>query len=169
VKVIMAWWAGILLGFYVLACVVLVIAVLLQPGKADAAALFGGGGSSQTAFGPRGAQNFLGWVTIVSAGLFIALALFFALPWVLGPQSVVSGGATPLPAEKPAASTTAPPATPPQNPATPAAGAGQTTPATQNNQAKPEAKSPSTAPKPDAAAPSGTAGKTDKPAEPKKQ
>ncbi len=71
-----------------LACVILVIAVLLQPGKSDAAALFGGG-ASQTAFGPRGTQNFLGYVTIGAAIVFMGLGLLMSFPGVLGPRSVV--------------------------------------------------------------------------------
>ena len=51
-------FAGWLLsGFFVLNCLVLIIVVLLQSGKAaDLAGAFGGAGS-QTAFGPRGAAN----------------------------------------------------------------------------------------------------------------
>ena len=51
-------FAGWLLtGFFILNCLVLIIVVLLQSGKAaDLAGAFGGAGS-QTAFGPRGAAN----------------------------------------------------------------------------------------------------------------
>ena len=38
---------------YIIACLVLILFVLLQPGKSDAAAVFGGGANS-SAFGPRG-------------------------------------------------------------------------------------------------------------------
>src|SRR5438094_1245886 len=54
-------WGGtwILKPFFILNCLVLVIVVLLQSGKAaDLAGAFGGAGS-QTAFGPRGAANVL--------------------------------------------------------------------------------------------------------------
>ena len=53
-------WAGWLLTtFFVLNCLVLIIVVLLQSGKAaDLAGAFGGAGS-QTAFGPRGAASVL--------------------------------------------------------------------------------------------------------------
>lgn len=90
------WWVYILLGIYVLTCVILITAVLLQPGKADAAALFGGG-ASQTAFGPRGTMNVLGWTTWVAAAIMIVLALVFSLPHVFGPKSVVRGGEVPIP------------------------------------------------------------------------
>ncbi len=95
------WWIDVLVAVYVLDCVLLIAAVLLQPGKADAAALFGGGGS-QTAFGPRGAQHFLGWVTIVTAAIFMGLGLIFSLPNVFGPASVVREVKEPAPVQRPA-------------------------------------------------------------------
>src|SRR5437879_2829888 len=55
--------AWLLSGFFILNCLVLIIVVLLQSGKAaDLAGAFGGAGS-QTAFGPRGAANVLSKVT----------------------------------------------------------------------------------------------------------
>jgi len=95
------WWIDVLIVLYVLDCLLLIAAVLLQPGKADAAALFGGGGS-QTAFGPRGAQHFLGWVTIVTAAIFMGLGLIFSLPDIFGPASVVREVKEPPPVERPA-------------------------------------------------------------------
>ena len=56
-------------GLFILACVILIVAVLLQPGKADAGALFSSSVSS-TAFGPRGTQSILGKVTIGAAAGF---------------------------------------------------------------------------------------------------
>src|SRR5207302_1501922 len=58
-------WGGtwILKPFFILNCLVLVVVVLLQSGKAaDLAGAFGGAGS-QTAFGPRGAANVLSKAT----------------------------------------------------------------------------------------------------------
>ena len=43
----------ILYGLFILSCIILVVVILLQPGKADAGALFSNTISS-TAFGPRG-------------------------------------------------------------------------------------------------------------------
>ena len=108
----MVWWAYTLFALYALACVILIIVVLLQPGKADAAALFGGG-ASQTAFGPRGTQNFLGYVTIVSAIIFMGVGLLFSFPGVIGPSSVVRGVSDTAPAIPPAQ----PPITPLAEPA----------------------------------------------------
>jgi len=59
---------------HVLACVVLVLAVLLQTGKgADIGAVFGG--SSTTIFGSSGAGNFLTKLTTGAAILFMGTSL----------------------------------------------------------------------------------------------
>src|SRR5271166_4039541 len=73
-------YAGWLLtGFFVLNCLVLIIVVLLQSGKAaDLAGAFGGAGS-QTAFGPRGAANILSKATTWCAIMFMVCALALAL------------------------------------------------------------------------------------------
>jgi len=56
---------------HVFVCFVLIIVVLLQSGKsADLAGAFGGGGS-QSAFGPRGAQTILSKMTTICAVLFM--------------------------------------------------------------------------------------------------
>ena len=56
----------LLTTFFVINCLVLIIVVLLQSGKAaDLAGAFGGAGS-QTAFGPRGAANVLSRATTLS-------------------------------------------------------------------------------------------------------
>src|SRR5712671_4867548 len=55
--------AWLLTVFFIINCLVLIIVVLLQSGKAaDLAGAFGGAGS-QTAFGPRGAANVLSKAT----------------------------------------------------------------------------------------------------------
>src|SRR5205823_118496 len=64
-------WGGtwILRPFFILNCLVLIIVVLLQSGKAaDLAGAFGGAGS-QTAFGPRGAANVLSKATTSGASV----------------------------------------------------------------------------------------------------
>src|SRR5262245_63493531 len=66
-------WGGtwILKPFFVLNCLVLIIVVLLQSGKAaDLAGAFVGAGS-QTAFGPRGAANVLSKATTWCAVMFM--------------------------------------------------------------------------------------------------
>ncbi len=88
----------LLYGLFILSCLVLVIAVLLQPGKADAGALFTSSVSS-TAFGPRGTQTLLAKITIIAAGLFMLTALMLSLPALTGSRSVLqSTQAEPTPA-----------------------------------------------------------------------
>src|ERR1035437_7599374 len=69
-------YAGWLLTtFFVLNCLVLIIVVLLQSGKAaDLAGAFGGAGS-QTAFGPRGAANVLSKATTWCAIMFMLTSM----------------------------------------------------------------------------------------------
>jgi preprotein translocase subunit SecG len=65
--------------FFVINCLVLIIVVLLQSGKAaDLAGAFGGAGS-QTAFGPRGAANALSSATTWCAVMFMVCALALVL------------------------------------------------------------------------------------------
>src|SRR6266571_1732128 len=100
-------------GLFILACVVLVLTILLQPGKADAGALFSSSVSS-TAFGPRGTQSILGKVTIGAAAAFMLLALCLSLPFINGTSSVLQSG---IP-EQPPAATPTPTATPQASPST---------------------------------------------------
>ena len=116
-------FAGWLLtGFFILNCLVLIIVVLLQSGKAaDLAGAFGGAGS-QTAFGPRGAANILSKATTWCAVMFMLCAMALVLR---SDRAVVQGGSilqkVSKPAPKPAPATTplAPPATHGTLPATP--------------------------------------------------
>ena len=101
-------------GLFILACIVLVLTILLQPGKADAGALFSSSVSS-TAFGPRGTQSILGKVTIGAAAAFMLLALCLSLPFITGTSSVLQSG---IPDQPPVATPTA---TPQATPAAPAA------------------------------------------------
>jgi preprotein translocase subunit SecG len=106
---------------FVLVCLLLIGAVLLQSGKGgDPAAAFGGAGA-QSAFGPRGAAKPLEKATIYLALTFMGLALLFSLPGFNGSYSVVRSGvvpaATPVTAPSPAASPVAS-ASPEASPAT---------------------------------------------------
>src|ERR1700684_752180 len=73
-------FAGWLLTlFFVMNCLVLIIVVLLQSGKAaDLAGAFGGAGS-QTAFGPRGAATLLSQATTWCAIMFMICAMALVL------------------------------------------------------------------------------------------
>jgi preprotein translocase subunit SecG len=69
----------VLLLVHIAVCVVLILVVLLQSGKAaDLAGAFGGGGS-QTALGSRGAATFLTKATTTCAVLFMLTSLGLAL------------------------------------------------------------------------------------------
>src|SRR3990172_12069353 len=77
-----------LYGLFILSCVVLIVFVLLQPGKSDAGALFSSSVSS-TAFGPRGTASVLAKITIGAAAAFMLIALSLSLPAFTGSQSVL--------------------------------------------------------------------------------
>jgi preprotein translocase subunit SecG len=113
-------WAGALLTtFFVMNCLVLIIVVLLQSGKAaDLAGAFGGAGS-QTAFGPRGAATLLSQATTWCAVMFMICALALVLRTdkaVLQGGSVLQQVSKPVPKKTPA-TTPATPAPTPQAPA----------------------------------------------------
>ncbi len=108
----------ILWGLFLLSCIVLIVAVLLQPGKADAGALFSSSVSS-TAFGPRGTQTILAKITIGAAALFFLCALALSLPALTGSRSVLQSESdtdAPVPAATiaPTANTNTAPAQPVQ-------------------------------------------------------
>ena len=76
---------------HVIVCLVLIIAVLLQSGKAaDLAGAFGGAGS-QTVFGPRGAATILSKVTTISAVLFMVTSFGLYFLSTGAERSAVSG------------------------------------------------------------------------------
>jgi len=145
-------FAGWLLTtFFIMNCLVLIIVVLLQSGKAaDLAGAFGGAGS-QTAFGPRGAATLLSQATTWCAVMFMvcAMALVLRVDKVGG-----TGGSVLEKFSKPAPAKTAPvPAIPaPQSNTTPAPAPATTpssTPQTapqSNSTSTPASKAPASAP-----------------------
>jgi preprotein translocase subunit SecG len=90
---------------HVLVCVFLILVVLLQQGKGADLSVFGGG-STQTAFGARGATTFLHKLTVFSFIVFVLTTLAIGIPQFGGTASVMRGGGA---ARKPA---TAPAGTP---------------------------------------------------------
>ena len=92
--------AYVFYGLFILACVILILMILLQPGKADAGALFTSSVSS-TAFGPRGTQTLLAKITIGAAAAFMLLALSLSLPAISGTRSVLQSGVPEVPASSP--------------------------------------------------------------------
>ena len=139
----------VLYGLFITSCLVLIVSVLLQPGKADAGSLFTSSISS-TAFGPRGTQTILAKITIGAAATFFIVALPLGLGVGGRGRSLMEGGLTTQPTPAPAAS----PATPPEGvpgeatttvpaPATqPEGGAAATTPAPAATPAATPAASP---------------------------
>jgi preprotein translocase subunit SecG len=144
------WFFWLMPTFFIANCMVLIIVVLLQSGKAaDLAGAFGGAGS-QTAFGPRGAANVLSKATTWCAVMF----MLCAMAMVLRTDKAVGQGSSilekvskpaPAPAPKPAPPTSLPvhgtmpatsPSTPPATP--PPAPQSNTQPASQPAPAQPK-------------------------------
>ena len=78
-----------LYAIFFVSCFVLIAAVLLQPGKTDAGALFTSNVSS-SALAPRGTATILSKVTITAAVCFMLSALLLAMPALTGNVSVLS-------------------------------------------------------------------------------
>src|SRR6266851_6363076 len=111
----------LLTSFFILNCLVLIIVVLLQSGKAaDLAGAFGGAGS-QTAFGPRGAATILSQATTWCAVMFMVCALAMVVKVDRGLGTV--GGSSVLEKVSKPATKTVP--TPTPAPVTPAPAAPQ--------------------------------------------
>ena len=101
--------------FHFFICVFLILVVLLQTGKgADVAAAFGG--SSQTAFGARGAATLLSKLTTGSAIVFMITSFTLAMMASSGSGSVVKDEPGGAPVQQSAPATPPAPA-PSQEPA----------------------------------------------------
>ncbi len=75
---------------HIVLCVILILVILLQPGKgSDIGAAFGGGGASSTVFGPRGAGSLLTQATTVVAVLFMFTSITLA---IYSDQEAAGGG-----------------------------------------------------------------------------
>jgi protein translocase SecG subunit len=142
-------------GLFILACIILIIAVLLQPGKADAGALFSGGVNS-TAFGARGTATLLQKITIGAAASFFLIALLLSQPALTGSSSLLqsvpdtSPAPTPVPTPAPAAPAAPAPGAPAPGastaPAQPNPAAGVDSPAAATPAASPAASPAAKAP-----------------------
>ena len=107
----------LLYALHVLVCVFLILVVLLQQGKGADLSVFGGG-STQTAFGARGATTLLHKLTVASFVIFILTTISIGIFQNKSGSSVVSGvGRT----QGKAAPTAPAPATPAPQGAKPAA------------------------------------------------
>ena len=78
-----------LYGLFFLSCLVLIVVVLLQPGKTDAGALFTSSVSSNQ-YGARGTATVLSKATIITATIFMLSALMLSMPALNGGISVLS-------------------------------------------------------------------------------
>ncbi len=108
---------ALLTVIHIMICMVLIVAVLLQSGKAaDLAGAFGGAGS-QSAFGPRGAKTLLSKMTTICAVLFMFTSLGL---WIISGRqssgSVLSGEQAPPVKDQPAAAATTQPGTKAEEP-----------------------------------------------------
>jgi preprotein translocase subunit SecG len=142
-------WGGtwILKPFFVLNCLVLIIVVLLQSGKAaDLAGAFGGAGS-QTAFGPRGAANVLSKATTWCAVMFMLCAFAMTLRT---DKAVEQGGSILQKVSKPA-----PKPTPATTPAVPQPNTRDSLPAGQQPAQQVPAGTPQSSNPPASQAPTG--------------
>ena len=68
----------VIIAVHVLVSLFLIFVILLQPGRADGMAAFGGGGSASSVFGGRGSVTFLAKVTEVCAVIFMITSLTLA-------------------------------------------------------------------------------------------
>jgi preprotein translocase subunit SecG len=94
-------------ALYILVCLTMMLVVYLQQGKGgDIASAFGGGGSSQSAFGARSGATVLSRATTIAAILFMVGALALGIIGRRSPSSVL-GGRTPL--SQPSTPATTPP------------------------------------------------------------
>jgi preprotein translocase subunit SecG len=103
----------LLYSIHVVVCVFLILVVLLQQGKGADLSVFGGG-STQTAFGARGATTLLHKLTVASFVIFIVTTVSIAFFQGRG-TSVISG----VEKAKPAAAKTLPAPAKPALPSTP--------------------------------------------------
>src|SRR5260370_40531534 len=93
------WFFWLLRPFFLPNCLVLIIVVLLQSGKAAGLAGAFGGAGSQTAFGPRGAANVLSKATTWCAVMFMlcAMAMVLRTDKAVGGNSILERVSKPAP------------------------------------------------------------------------
>ena len=82
----------VLYTVHVLVCIFLIFVVLLQQGKGADLSVFGGG-TTQTAFGARGATTLLHKLTVGSFLIFVITTLAIGLPQLRHGSSVMGGAA----------------------------------------------------------------------------
>jgi len=116
----------LLYALHIMVCLFLIFVVLLQQGKGADLSVFGGG-TTQTAFGARGATTLLHKLTVGSFVVFVITTLAIGLPQLRNGGTVMKGNART--ANVPAKPAPAVPATPaPATPAQPAPAQGNGSP-----------------------------------------
>lgn len=96
----------VLYSVHVIVCVFLILVVLLQQGKGADLSVFGGG-STQAAFGARGATTLLHKLTVISFAIFILTTLLIGIPQAKRGTVMenVPAAESPTPAPSPAPAT----------------------------------------------------------------
>jgi preprotein translocase subunit SecG len=84
---------------HVIVCVFLILVVLLQQGKGADLSVFGGG-TTQAAFGARGATTLLHKLTVISFVIFIFTTLLIGIPQAK--RGTVMSGVAPSSSQAPA-------------------------------------------------------------------
>ena len=111
--------SALLIVLHVLVCIILIVAVLLQSGKAaDLAGTFGGVGS-QSAFGPRGAATLLAKITTAAAVIFMLTSIGLWLVSTKEEKSVMKAVPTVTETQKKAEETKKEPIEKKESPANP--------------------------------------------------
>ena len=113
----------LLYALHVLVCVFLIFVVLLQQGKGADLSVFGGG-TTQTAFGARGATTLLHKLTVGSFVIFVITTLAIGLPQLRAGGGVMKGAKTSKTAPAKPAVPAAPAPVAPAQPAPAAPGNG---------------------------------------------
>jgi preprotein translocase subunit SecG len=113
----------LLYSVHVLVCIFLIFVVLLQQGKGADLSVFGGG-TTQTAFGARGATTLLHKLTVGSFIIFVITTLAIGLPQLHNRGTVMSGAKATKPATPAKTAPAAPGAPAPAAPAKPAPAPG---------------------------------------------
>ena len=101
----------VLYAIHVIVCIFLILVVLLQQGKGADLSVFVGG-STQAAFGARGATTLLHKLTVISFAIFILTTLLIGIPQTRGRSTVMSD--VPATNESPAPAPAAPATPAPQ-------------------------------------------------------
>jgi preprotein translocase subunit SecG len=97
----------LLYTLHVIVCVFLILVVLLQQGKGADLSVFGGG-TTQAAFGARGATTLLHKLTVISFAVFILTTLLIGIPQARRSTVIRNVPAADAPAAKPTPTPAAP-------------------------------------------------------------